>query len=71
MHNIIWVMGQNFVGDVIDRIFDVITFIPKYLILRRAGVAIFADIIKILTMFIITFYKYSRKVKINRNYVSK
>ena len=35
------------------------------------GVAIFADIIKILTMFIITIYKDSRKVKINRNYVSK
>ena len=31
------------------------------------GVAIFADIINILTMFIITIYKNSRKVKINRN----
>ena len=36
-----------------------------------AGVAIFADIIKMLTMFIITIYKDSRKIKINRNYVSK
>ena len=35
------------------------------------GVAIFDDIIKILTMFIITIYKESRKVKMNRNYVSK
>ena len=48
------------------KIYDVIIFI-----LRRAGVAIFADIIKVLTMFIIAIYKDSRKVKINRNYVSK
>ena len=40
-------------------------------VLRRVEVAIFADIIKILTMFIITVYKDSRKVKINRNYVSQ
>ena len=39
--------------------------------LRRPGVAIFADIIKILTLFIITIYKDSIKVKININYVSK
>ena len=31
----------------------------------------FADIIKTLTMFITTIYKDSRKVKINRKYVSK
>ena len=51
-----------------DRIFDVITFISKKNILRVPWVAIFADITKILTMF--TIYKYLRKVKINRNYVS-
>ena len=38
--------------------------------LRRPGVAIFADI-KILTLFIITIYKDSIKVKININYVSR
>ena len=40
-------------------------------ILRRPGVAIFADTIKILTNFITAIYKDSRKVKINRSYVSK
>ena len=34
-------------------------------------VAIFADIIKILTIFIKTIHKDSRKVRTNRNYVSK
>ena len=39
--------------------------------LRRAGATILADIIKIVTMFFTTIYKESRKVKINRYYVSK
>ena len=64
-------MWQYFVHDVIDRMYYIITFISKYFFLRRAGVPILADIIKILTMFIITIYKDSRKVKINWNYVSK
>ena len=37
---------------------------------RRPGVAIFDDIIKIVTMFIKTIFKNSRKVKNIRNYVS-
>ena len=49
-----------------DKNYDVIT-----IILRRPGVVIFADIIKIVTMFIKTITKDSRKVKKNRNYVSK
>ena len=53
-----------------DRNYDVIT-IQNTLILKRPGVVIFADIIKILTMFIKTITKDSRKVKIIRNYVSK
>ena len=36
-----------------------------------AGAAIFANKIKVLTIFFITIYKDSIKVKINRNYVSK
>ena len=60
-------MRQNFVGDVIDKIYDVITFIQNTFVLGRAGIATFPDIIKSLTIFIITIYKYSRKVKINRN----
>ena len=49
-----------------DIKYDVITFI-----LRRRGVAIFANIIKILTIFIKIIFKRSTKVKKNRNYVSK
>ena len=45
--------------------------IQNNFILRRVGVAIFAEIIKILTTFIIKIYKDSKTVKINRNYVSK
>ena len=41
------------------------------LILRKPGVTIFADIIKIATMFIKTIIKDSRKVKRIRYYVSK
>ena len=40
-------------------------------ILRRPGVAIFADIIKVVTMFIKIIFKDSRKVKRLGNYVSK
>ena len=55
-----------------DRNYDVITIISKYLMLRRPRVVIFADIIKIVTMFIKTITKDSRKFKKkNRNYASK
>ena len=40
-------------------------------ILRRPSVAIFAEIIKIVTIFIKSIFKDSRKVKSMRNYVSK
>ena len=46
-------------------------FFQKNLILRRLGVAIFAGIIKIVTLFIKTTHKDSRKIKRIRNYVSK
>ena len=39
--------------------------------LRRSGVVIFADIIKIATMFIKAITKDLRKIKRIRNYVSK
>ena len=42
----------------------------KTFILRRSGVAIFADIIKIVSMFIKTIFKYSRIVKRIRSYAS-
>ena len=53
-----------------DRIYHVITLFQKTFILRRPGVVVFADIIKIVTMFIKTIFKNSRKVKRIRNYLS-
>ena len=47
---------------------DIITFISKYRYFKEAWVAIFADIIKIITIFIKTISKDSRKVKRIRNY---
>ena len=40
-------------------------------ILRKPGVAIFADIIKLVTFFIKIILKNSRKAKIIKNFVSK
>ena len=54
-----------------DRNYDVITIISKYPYFQKPGVDIFVDIIKIVTMFIETITKDSRKVKRIRNYVSK
>ena len=52
---------------------DKILFMTSFtkIILTRPGVALFVDIIKIIVMFIETIFKYSRKVKRIRNYVSK
>ena len=50
-----------------NRNYDLIIFFSKKLFLRRPRVAIFADIIKIVTM----FFKDSRKIRTIRNYVSK
>ena len=54
-----------------DKIYDVITFLKKIFILRRPEVAIFADIIKILTTFIKTILKDSRKLRRIRSFVSE
>ena len=54
-----------------DRNYDIRTFFQNTLILRRPGVAIFADIIKIVTMFIKAIIEDSKKVKRIINYVSK
>ena len=50
-----------------DSNYDVTTFLSKNFILRRPGVAIFADIIKVVTMFIKTIFRNSRKVRRIRN----
>ena len=48
-----------------DRNHDFITFISKYRCFKKAWVAIFADIIKIITIFIKKVFKDSRRVKKN------
>ena len=59
-----------------NRNYNVITFFQKTFILRRPGAAIFAGIIKILTMFIKNFFKDSRKlegleiINLDRIYIS-
>ena len=54
-----------------DRSYDVITNFSKYLYLKKAYSSLFADIIKIVTMFTKTIFKNSKKVKRTRNYVPK
>ena len=56
--NIIWVTWKNFIGDVVDRNFVVMTIISKYF--RRWRVASFADN-KISAIFIKTTRKDSKK----------
>ena len=47
-----------------DKKYDVITIILKHPILRRPGVVTLVDIIKIVTIFIKTITKDSRKAKV-------
>ena len=54
-----------------DRNYDVITFILLYPYFKKSRVAIFTDIIKIVTMIFKTIIKDPRKVKRIRNYISK
>ena len=53
-----------FFGNVMDRNYDVIIFISKYLYFNKVWG-------KVVTMFIKTIIKDSRKVKIIRSYISK
>ena len=62
---------KNFVGDVINKNYDVIPLFQNVVSLRRPGVAIFADIIKIITRFIKQILKDSIKAKRIRNYILK
>ena len=55
-----------------DRNYDVITFISEYLYFKkRLRVAIFADIIKIVIIFIKKNFKDSKNVKTITDYVPK
>ena len=53
------------------KIMTSLLFLQNTLILRKPGVAIFADIIKIVTMIIKRIFKDSTEVKRIRNYVLK
>ena len=53
----------KFIDDVMDKKYDVITFISKFFILRRPRAAIFADNIQIAAMFIKIIFKDSKKLK--------
>ena len=54
-----------------DRNYDIIALFQNAFVLRKSRVAILADIIKIVTIFIKTMFRDSKKVKRIRNYVSK
>ena len=47
----------TFVGNAMDKNYDVITFSIKYHCFKKPGVAIFAGIIKIITMFTKPIFK--------------
>ena len=61
---------NSFVGDVMDRNYDVIAFQNAFT-LRRPRVNNLAEIIKIANMFIKKTFHVSQKVKRNRNYALK
>ena len=50
-----------------DRNYDIIAFFQNTFILRKPRVAILADIVKIVTTFIKTIFRDSKKVKRIRN----
>ena len=52
---------DKFFGKVLERNYVVITFIQKSIPLKKPRVAIFADMIKILTIFIKNICKDSKK----------
>ena len=54
--------SKIFVGDVMDRSYDVINIISKDLFLRRPRVAIFAEIIKFVTIFVTTIFIRLKKI---------
>ena len=54
-----------------DKNYDVINIVSKFLYFKKVRSTYFADIIKLVTIFIKRISKDSRKVQKNRNYVSK
>ena len=70
IYNTIWITLQSFVDDEMGRNYDVIT-IQNIFVSRRPRVAIFADIIRIITIFCKTIFKDLKNVKRIRNYLRK
>ena len=69
-------LANQFAGFFTFDLFELLILIPGVhcyivLVFERPRVAIFADILKIVTMFVKTILKYSKKVKRFRNYVLK
>ena len=62
---------KNILGDVMDRNYDAINLFQNTYILRMPRVAIFADTMKFVIMFIKIISKDSKRVKRIKNYVSK
>ena len=60
----------KFCGEVMNRNYDAITFISKYLYFTKR-VGNFADIVKIVSMYIKTTFKDSKKVKIINKLIKK
>ena len=54
-----------------DKHYDAITLFSRYFILKRPRIAMLADIVKVVTMFIKTVFEDSKKVKKIRNYAPK
>ena len=63
--------GKNCVDDVMEKNYDGIIFISKYIHFKKGAVVIFAKIIKNLTYLIETVFKDLKKIKKTRNSVSK
>ena len=59
------------VGDVIDKSCAARNLFENTFILRRPRVSIFADIIKVVTMFVKAIFSNSKEIRRIKNYVSK
>ena len=71
IYNIIWVTWLNFIGDILDRNYDVKNFILKYLYFKKTWSNHFADIMKIVIIFIRTIFKDLNNVKTIENDASE
>ena len=71
IHNIIWIMWLNFLGDVVDINYDVLVIISKSCYFKKGWGSHFCWHHQNYNFFIKTIFKDSRKVKRIKNLVSK